>query len=159
LYSAWLHEGPSAVRYPRGKGPGANIEKTFTALPIGKGRIMREGKKVAIVSFGVMLAEALKAAETLDATVADMRWVKPLDHELLRTLAQEHDVLVTIEDHQIMTGAGSAVNEFLHAEGLMPQVINLGLPDAFTDHGKREALLAQLGLDAEGIVSAVKKRS
>lgn len=157
LYSAWLHEGPSAVRYPRGTGPGTPIEKAFTALPLGKGRVMREGSGIAIVSFGVMLAEALTAAEELDATVTDMRWIKPLDGELLLELARQHDVLVTVEDHQVMTGAGSAVNEFFLQHGLTPRILNLGLPDEFIDHGKREDLLQQLGLDAAGIVAAIKQ--
>lgn len=154
LYTAYQHEGPAAVRYPRGTGPNHPINAEFTALPIGKGRLMREGKNVAIISFGVMLEAALEAAETLDATVADMRWVKPLDEKLLRQLAAEHDLLITVEDHQIMTGAGSAVNEFFNKEGLNPRIKNLGLPDEFIDHGKREDLLAQLGLDAAGIIAA-----
>jgi len=157
LYSAWLHEGPSAVRYPRGTGPGVSIEKGFTALPLGKGRLMRKGQRVAIISFGVMLAEAMQAAAELNATVADMRWIKPLDEGLLLELAEQHDILLTIEDHQIMTGAGSAVNEFFHQQGRQPRIINLGLPDVFTDHGKREDLLAQLGLDAAGIIRAINK--
>src|SRR5690625_511597 len=117
---------------------------------------MRHGKNVAIISFGVMLEAALEAADTLDATVVDMRWVKPLDETLLRQIAAEHELLVTVEDHQVMTGAGSAVNELFNKVGLNPRIKNLGLPDEFIDHGKREDLLAQLGLDAAGIVAAVQ---
>src|SRR5699024_12306259 len=129
LYSAWLHEGPSAVRYPRGTGPGVSIEKGFTALPLGKGRLVRTGRRVAIISFGVMLAEAMQAAAELNATVADMRWIKPLDEGLLLELAEQHDILLTIEDHQIMTGAGSAVNEFCHQQGRQPRLHNRALLD------------------------------
>jgi len=154
LYTTYQHNGPAAVRYPRGTGPNHPISAEFTALPIGKGRLMRTGKNIAIISFGVMLEAALEAADILDATVADMRWVKPFDETLLRQLAAEHELLITVEDHQIMTGAGSAVNEFFNQAGLNHRIKNLGLPDEFIDHGKREDLLAQLGLDAAGIIAA-----
>lgn len=154
LYTAYQHKGPSAVRYPRGTGPNHPIAPEFTLLPIGKGRLMREGNKIAIISFGVMLEAALEAAKELNATVVDMRWVKPLDEELLLNIAANHEFLITVEDHQIMTGAGSAVNEFFYQQGLNPKIKNLGLPDTFIDHGKREDLLAQLGLDSKGILAA-----
>lgn len=154
LYTAYQHQGPSAVRYPRGTGPNQPIATEFTLLPIGKGRLVREGNKIAIISFGVMLEAALEAATELDATVVDMRWVKPLDEELLLSIAASHELLITVEDHQIMTGAGSAVNEFFYQQGLNPKIQNLGLPDTFIDHGKREDLLAQLGLDGKGILAA-----
>lgn len=154
LYTAYQHQGPSAVRYPRGTGPNHPISTEFTLLPIGKGRLVRAGKRIAIISFGVMLEAALEAANELDATVVDMRWVKPLDKELLLNIAANHELLITVEDHQIMTGAGSAVNEFFYQQGLNPKIQNLGLPDTFIDHGKREDLLAQLGLDGKGILAA-----
>tara|TARA_A100001391_G_scaffold69_6_gene171 strand:- start:727 stop:2649 length:1923 start_codon:yes stop_codon:yes gene_type:complete len=159
LYTAWLHEGPAAVRYPRGTGPGAAIQYAMTALPIGKSRTLRQGKgPAALLAFGALVPAALEAAENLDATVIDMRWVKPLDREAVLDAAARHDLLVTLEDHQRMGGAGSAVNELVLDEGLAVPVLNLGLPDHFIHHGKREALLAQQGLDAAGIEASVRER-
>ena len=159
LYTAWLHEGPAAVRYPRGTGPGAAIQYAMTALPIGKSRTLRQGKgPAALLAFGALVPAALEAAESLDATVIDMRWVKPLDREAVLDAAARHDLLVTLEDHQRMGGAGSAVNELVLDEGLAVPVLNLGLPDHFIHHGKREALLAQHGLDATGIEASVRER-
>ncbi|MFC6328912.1 1-deoxy-D-xylulose-5-phosphate synthase [Alloalcanivorax gelatiniphagus] len=159
LYTAWLHEGPAAVRYPRGTGPGAAIQYAMTALPIGKSRTLRQGKGLAaLLAFGALVLAALEAVENLDATVIDMRWVKPLDREAVLDAAARHDLLVTLEDHQRMGGAGSAVNELVLDEGLAVPVLNLGLPDHFIHHGKREALLAQQGLDATGIEASVRER-
>ncbi|AJD49514.1 deoxyxylulose-5-phosphate synthase [Isoalcanivorax pacificus W11-5] len=158
LYTAWQHPGPAAVRYPRGTGPGVPLADRFNALPIGKGRRVREGRQVAILSFGVLLPAAQAAAEALDATVIDMRWVKPLDEVLIRELATHHSLLVTLEDHQLMAGAGSAVNEYLAASALTVPVLNLGLPDTFIHHGKRDVLLAGLGLDAAGIEQSIRDR-
>lgn len=158
LYSAWQHPGPSAVRYPRGTGPGATISAAFSDLPVGTARVLREGNKVAILSFGALLENARAAAEALDATLVDMRWVKPLDEPLLRRLADQCELLVTLEDHQRMGGAGSAVNEFFAGEGRTPSLLNLALPDDFIHHGKRDRLLAEHGLDAPGIIAAVEAR-
>ncbi|MFN3714747.1 MAG: 1-deoxy-D-xylulose-5-phosphate synthase [Alcanivoracaceae bacterium] len=158
LTSCYRHPGPAAVRYPRGTGPGAIIDTALTALPVGKARVVREGSKVAILSFGPLLPEALAAAERLNATVVDMRWIKPLDAALLDQLSDSHDLIVTLEDHQRMTGAGSAVNEYLIEQNRQVALLNLGLPDHFIHHGKREVLLAQHGLDRSGIAAAIEAR-
>lgn len=143
--------GPAAVRYPRGSGPGSKVERELSTLPIGKGEIRRHGKKVAILAFGSMVAPALEAAELLDATVANMRFVKPLDEALVLDLARNHDYLVTVEENAVMGGAGSAVSECLAAHRCLVPVLHLGLPDRFLEHGSREELLAEVGLDARGI--------
>ncbi|MGB1761712.1 1-deoxy-D-xylulose-5-phosphate synthase [Alloalcanivorax xenomutans] len=159
LYSAWLHQGPAAVRYPRGTGPGVTIEDTMTPLPLGKSRVLREGKgAVAILSFGALGEAAREAGEALDATVLDMRWVKPLDRDAILEAAASHTLLVTLEDHQRLGGAGSAVNELLMDEGVVMPVLNLALPDEFVHHGKREALLADHGLDAAGVERQIRER-
>ncbi|HDY7878856.1 TPA: 1-deoxy-D-xylulose-5-phosphate synthase, partial [Vibrio vulnificus] len=156
LYTGHKHQGPSAVRYPRGNGMGTPIESEFTALEIGKGRLVRQGEKVAILSFGTFLANALEAAEALNATVADMRFVKPLDEALIRQLANEHDVLITIEENAIAGGAGAGVIEFMMQEKIMKPVLNLGLPDKFIHQGTQEELHEELGLDAQGIEQAIR---
>jgi 1-deoxy-D-xylulose-5-phosphate synthase len=158
LYTGFLHNGPAAVRYPRGQGPGAAIEHDMRALPIGKGEIRRNGKDIAILSFGSLLAPALAAAEQLDASVANMRFIKPLDTNLIRQLAGTHKLLVTLEENVVMGGAGSAVNEFLQSVNINCPVLNLGLPDAFIEQGSSSQLLAQCGLDAAGIVKAIRAR-
>src|SRR5688500_7667430 len=135
LYTAVTIEGPTAVRYPRGAGPGAEVQKTMRALPIGRGEIRREGKRVAILAFGAMLAPALKAGDELNATVANMRFVKPVDRELAYRLAATHDLLVTIEESVAAGGAGSAVAEALAADGVAVPMLQLGLPDHFVEHG------------------------
>ncbi|CAH0525099.1 1-deoxy-D-xylulose-5-phosphate synthase [Vibrio hippocampi] len=155
LYTGHQHTGPSAVRYPRGGGNGTSVDKCFTALEIGKGRLIRQGEKVAILSFGTFLDNALIAAEKLNATVADMRFVKPLDEELIRNLSQCHDVIVTLEENAIMGGAGAGVNEFMMKEKLLKPVLNLGLPDHFVAQGTQEELHAELGLDAGGIEQSI----
>ncbi len=162
LYTGHQHNGPSAVRYPRGSGIGAEIKKEFTELEIGKGRIVRqsntkEGQKVAILSFGTFLANALEAAESIDATVADMRFVKPLDEQLIKELAATHDVLVTVEENAIAGGAGAGVLEFMMTEKLLKPVLNLGLPDKFIHQGTQDELHEELGLDAKGIELAIKE--
>ncbi|EOK5704084.1 1-deoxy-D-xylulose-5-phosphate synthase [Vibrio vulnificus] len=156
LYTGHKHQGPSAVRYPRGNGMGTPIESEFTALEIGKGRLVRQGEKVAILSFGTFLANALEAAEALNATVADMRFVKPLDEALIRQLANEHDVLITIEENAIAGGAGAGVIEFMMQEKIMKPVLNLGLPDKFIHQGTQEELHEELGLDDKGIEQAIR---
>ncbi len=148
--------GPSAVRYPRGAGPGAALDKPLAGLPVGKGEVRRKGKRVAILAFGAMLAPALEAGEVLDATVANMRFVKPLDEALIRELAETHEILVTVEEHALIGGAGSAVCEVLASLKSGNQIVLLGLPDRFIDHGDPARLLASLGLDGAGIVKSIK---
>ena len=157
LYTGHLHQGPSAVRYPRGTGMGVELEAQLTALPIGKGRMLRQGEKVAILNFGTFLPSALTAAEALNATVADMRFVKPLDEQLIRDLAASHDVLVTIEENAIAGGAGAGVIEFMMKEKIIKPVLNLGLPDEFVAQGTQEELHADLGLDAAGIEQSIRE--
>lgn len=163
LYTGWLHEGPAAVRYPRGTGPGTAIEAEMTALPLGQGRLIREGQgyegqRIAILSFGTVLAPCLKAAETLQASVADMRFVKPLDEALIEKLARSHDLLITVEENVIAGGAGSGVAEYLNRVGMDVAISHLGLPDRFVDHGTHGELLSECGLDAEGIERAIRAR-
>ena len=158
LYTAYQHQGCAAVRYPRGTGTGVHIDTQMTAIPIGKGEIKRLGQKVAILAFGSMLSPSLQAAESINATVANMRFVKPLDEQLIRELAQEHDLLVTVEEHAIMGGAGSAVNEFIFAQNLGVSVLNLGIPDAFIEHASHSDMLKACGLDAQGIINTIKQR-
>ncbi len=158
LYTGFAHNGPAAVRYPRGTGPNVQIEKEMTALPLGKGVIRREGKQVAILNFGALLANALPVAEKLNATVADMRFVKPLDEELIRELAERHTLLVTLEENAIQGGAGSAVLEYLSANQIAVPVLQLGLPDAYIEHGTHAQQLAQCGLDAAGIEASIVRR-
>ncbi|HWI35298.1 MAG TPA: 1-deoxy-D-xylulose-5-phosphate synthase [Burkholderiales bacterium] len=148
--------GPSAVRYPRGAALGDATPELKT-MPVGKGVVRRQGKRVAILAFGAMLKPALEAAEALDATVANMRFVKPLDSELVKQLAESHDLIVTVEEHQVMGGAGSAVCEALAAMRVEKRVLLLGLPDRFIDHGDPAKLLVSVGLDAEGIRKSIAK--
>jgi 1-deoxy-D-xylulose-5-phosphate synthase len=159
LYTAFTLDTPTAVRYPRGSGPGVAIEAEMRALAVGRGEIRREGKRrphrVAILAFGSMLHPALAAAEEFDATVANMRFVKPLDAELILKLAREHDALVTVEENVVAGGAGSGVSELLAAEGIAVPMLHLGLPDRFVDHGDPAFLLAQVGLDAKGIAASI----
>lgn len=156
LYTGHLHQGPSAVRYPRGSGCGVPIVQDFTQLDIGKARLVREGERVAILNFGTFLPEAMAAAENLNATVADMRFAKPLDEDLLLELAQQYDVLVTLEENTITGGAGSAVIEYLMQEKCLLPVLTLGLPDHFVAQGTQEELYAELGLDATGIEASIR---
>ena len=159
LYTGYIHEGPVAVRYPRGSGPGTAIDKQMTALPIGKGVIRRRGNSgVAILNFGTLLPAALTAAERLDASVADMRFVKPLDTSLLNTLTHDHHLLVTVEENAVMGGAGSAVSEALNAMGHTGAVLQLGLPDHFVEHASHAQQLAGVGLDAAGIEGRIRKQ-
>lgn len=158
LYTCYRHEGPSAVRYPRGTGPGAEIRKEMVRLPLGEAVEKRRGRRVAILNFGVLLPSAMEAADALDATVVDMRWAKPLDQARVLELARSHELLVTLEDNAVAGGAGSAVNELLNREGLLCSMLNLGLPDSFVDHGKRDQQLAWAGLDTAGILEAIRQR-
>ncbi len=158
LHTGLLYEGPAAVRYPRGTGPGATIGQKLQPLPIGRGRVVREGESVVILNFGTRLAAALEAADRLNATVADMRFVKPLDEALVSELVHSHEVIVTVEENVIAGGAGSAVTEFLNREGIARAVLQLGLPDRYVDHGKHHELLEEVGLDAAGIEASVRQR-
>ncbi|MCB5188456.1 1-deoxy-D-xylulose-5-phosphate synthase [Methylobacillus caricis] len=158
LYTAYRHDGPSAVRYPRGSGPGAVIQETMQAIVIGQGELRRPGSKVAILAFGSMLLPSLQAAEQLDATVANMRFVKPLDKALVNELATTHELIVTVEENAIMGGAGAAVMEALQELGLETPILCLGLPDEFIEHGVHETMLAECGLNADGIAAAIEKR-
>jgi 1-deoxy-D-xylulose-5-phosphate synthase len=155
LFTAFQLNQPAAVRYPRGVGPGVPIAQQMTALPVGVGEIRRRGRRTALLAFGAMVAPCLAAAEVLDATVVNMRFVKPLDDALVARLAAEHGLLVTVEENVIMGGAGSAVAESLAKQQLRPQLLQLGLPDHFVDQGDPAELLHDLGLDAEGIVQSV----
>ncbi|MBT9591832.1 MAG: 1-deoxy-D-xylulose-5-phosphate synthase, partial [Thiobacillus sp.] len=158
LTTAFLHKGPSAVRYPRGSGVGANIEPSLDPLEIGKGVLRRSGQGVALIAFGSLVAPALAAAEALDASVADMRFIKPLDVGLLRELAQRHRLLVTLEENAVAGGAGAGVAEALATLGITTPVLQLGLPDTFIEHGDPARMLADCGLDAAGIEHTVRQR-
>ncbi|MBM7455229.1 1-deoxy-D-xylulose-5-phosphate synthase [Oceanisphaera litoralis] len=157
LYTGYRHPGPAAVRYPRGNGSGAEIAEQMTALELGKGRTIRQGSKVAILNFGTLLAEAEAAAAALDATLVDMRFVKPLDQGLLLSLLANHDLLVTVEENAIMGGAGSAVVECLMRNKKPVPVLNLGLPDHFVEQGSQQQIQAKLGLNAEGMVQSIRE--
>jgi 1-deoxy-D-xylulose-5-phosphate synthase len=158
LYTAFQLDSPSAVRYPRGAGTGVTPTKEMKALKIGLGEIRRKGEKIAILAFGSMLKPSLEAAEELNATVANMRFVKPLDDELILSLAANHDLLVTIEENTIMGGAGSAVLESLESKGIMVSVLQLGLPDTFIDQGDPIQMLVDCGRDKVGIIKAIRNK-
>ena len=165
LYTAFQMKTPVAVRYPRGTGPGVEVKKEMQALPVGRGEIRRSGKKIALLSkkiailaFGSMVKPALDSAEELDATVANMRFVKPLDEQLIAELAASHDLLVTIEENVVMGGAGSAVLEVLQKQGSRIPVLQIGLPDKFIDHGDPGIQLADAGLTTEGILKTIRAR-
>ena len=148
---------PVAVRYPRGSGTGAKLPAIDETIEVGKANVKREGEKIAILSFGTMLAEAGKAAEAMNASLVDMRFVKPLDESLIKLWAEQHDVIVTIEDNAIAGGAGSAVNEFILSQGLAVKVLNIGLPDQFIKHGTQEEIHQEIGLDCEGIITKINE--
>jgi 1-deoxy-D-xylulose-5-phosphate synthase len=156
LYTAFSHAGPAAVRYPRGGGPAVAERSEMRLLPLGRAELRRQGRGVALLAFGSMLAPALAAAEALNATVVNMRYVKPLDEEMIVKLAQTHELLVTIEENVVAGGAGSGVAEIVHAHGLSARFMHLGLPDTHVPHGRHEKLLVELGLDAAGIRRAVR---
>ena len=158
LSTAYQYPGPAAVRYPRGAGIGAAVSASLDTIPIGRGEVRRSGKRVAILAFGTMVAPSVQAGEELNATVANMRFIKPLDSALVLELAASHDLLVTVEEGCIMGGAGSAVAEALAAAGVVRPLLQLGLPDRFIDHGDATQLLASCGLDAAGIAASVRQR-
>ncbi|MBA6142011.1 MULTISPECIES: 1-deoxy-D-xylulose-5-phosphate synthase [Pseudomonas] len=158
LSTGHLYNGPAAVRYPRGTGPNAPISGDLEPLQIGKGVVRRQGQTVALLVFGVQLAEAMQVAELIDATVVDMRFVKPLDEALVLELAGSHELLVTVEENAIMGGAGAAVGEFLASQAVVKPLLHLGLPDIYVEHAKPAQMLAECGLDAAGIEASVKAR-
>ncbi|HQS57838.1 MAG TPA: 1-deoxy-D-xylulose-5-phosphate synthase [Gallionellaceae bacterium] len=158
LYTAYQMNTPTAVRYPRGSGPGSKVVEHMQALPVGRGEVRRSGKKIAILAFGSMLAPAMAAAEQLDATVVNMRFVKPLDSELVLQMTSEHSLLVTVEENTIQGGAGSAVAECLAQHGVRAALLQLGLPDRFVEQGDPARLLADCGLDAGGIAASIVKK-
>ncbi|OUR69986.1 1-deoxy-D-xylulose-5-phosphate synthase [Bermanella sp. 47_1433_sub80_T6] len=155
LNTVYEFKGPAAVRYPRGKANGTEVTCTNETLAIGKGRIIKTGKQVAILCFGPLLHHAVQAAEKYDATVVDMRFVKPLDEQLLGSLCNDHSSFITVEDHAIMGGAGSAVSEWLNAQGLQKNIISLGIPDAYVQHGTQEEQWHEMGIDTAGIEKAL----
>ncbi|MYM64370.1 1-deoxy-D-xylulose-5-phosphate synthase [Pseudomaricurvus sp. HS19] len=158
LSTAYQFAGPAAIRYPRGTGPGTVIDTGLATVEIGKGLLRRHGERVAILNFGTLLPAALEAAETLNATVCDMRFVKPLDRELISQMAASHELLVTLEENSTAGGAGSAVMEYLAEQGFNTPVMPFGLPDRFVDHGKHQALLDEVGLNAAAIIERVRTR-
>ena len=158
LSTAYAQDTPVAVRYPRGVGAGVAVSRALETLPFGKGEIRRTGKKMAILAFGTLLYPALQAAEKLDATVVNMRWAKPLDTELLLQIAADHEMLVTVEEGCTLGGAGSAVLEALAGANLTRQVLQLGLPDSFIEHGDPSKLMSMMGLDAAGIEATILAR-
>lgn len=158
LYTAFGMDTPAAVRYPRGSGPGVEISREMVALPVGKAEVRRRGSAVAILAFGAMLKPALEAGEALDATVVNMRFVKPLDEAAVREAAMNHGLLVTVEENTILGGAGSAVLESLEGQGLSIPLLQLGLPDAFIEQGDPGELLARCGLDGRGVLESIRRR-
>ena len=158
LSTGYAYNGPAAVRYPRGKGPGVTIEKNLEAVEIGKALTRRQGRSIVILAFGSMVTPALECADRINATVVDMRFVKPIDEELIGDMATSHQLIVTIEENTIMGGAGSAVNEFLISANYQIPILNLGLPDKFLEHGKVAEMLANVDLDAGSITNAIKKK-
>ena len=158
LSTGFAHPGPAAIRYPRGTGMGVTVHHDLETLPIGKADLRRRGHGLALLSFGAMLAPATTIAAELDATLVNMRFVKPLDEELIVELAKSHDGFVTLEDNAVAGGAGSAVAECLAAHGITLPILHLGLPDAYLEHGSREEVLSMGGLDLPGIRRAILAR-
>tara|TARA_B110000908_G_scaffold79512_1_gene95276 strand:+ start:986 stop:2887 length:1902 start_codon:yes stop_codon:yes gene_type:complete len=158
LYTGFVHNGPAAVRYPRGAGPGTEVDTKMTAFTVGKGQVVREGQRLAILNFGALLETAIQVGGELDATVVDMRFVKPLDVELIKKLSSENILLVTIEDNAISGGAGSAVSECLACLGLSVHILHIGLPDTFITHGSRDYQLGLAGLDPLSIKNAIQTK-
>jgi len=159
LSTAYALDCPSMVRYPRGGGTGTVPEMNLDTLPLGKGEIRRQGRNIALLAFGSLVPAAVAAGDELDATVVNMRFVKPIDAGLILELAGNHSLLVSIEENSVIGGAGSEIERVLAENGLNVPVLRLGLPDRFIDHGEQGQLLAELGLDQQGIVRAVRARS
>jgi 1-deoxy-D-xylulose-5-phosphate synthase len=158
LSTGFRHAGPAAVRYPRGKGPGVMPSHTLDTIPIGKAEMLRTGRDVAILAFGSMVETCRRLADRLDATLVNMRFVKPLDEELLAQLADQHDLLVTVEENAVAGGAGSGVNECMAALGKRPGLLNLGLTDNYHEHASRDEILVDAGLDEATLEKAILAR-
>ena len=156
LYTGYLHNGPVAVRYPRGEGTGVNLEPLKT-IPLGQSKLCREGEKIALLNFGTLLPEVLQAADQINATVIDMRFVKPLDEKVLLQISQTHNILVTIEENSIKGGAGSGVGEFLLSKKIKCDILNIGLPDRFIPQGSQSEIRAEMGLNCEHIIDKINK--
>lgn len=156
LYTGYLHHGPVAVRYPRGEGTGVNLEPLKT-IPLGQSKLCREGEKIALLNFGTLLPEVLQAADQINATVIDMRFVKPLDEKVLLQISQTHNILVTIEENSIKGGAGSGVGEFLLSKKIKCDILNIGLPDRFIPQGSQSEIRAEMGLNCEHIIDKINK--
>jgi 1-deoxy-D-xylulose-5-phosphate synthase len=157
LYTGYRHQGPAAVRYPRDFGSGVTVEETMREIPLGESRTLRRGKRVALLAFGSMVRTSTTVADSLDATLIDMRFVKPLDRAAILEAAAAHDYLVTVEENAVAGGAGSGVNELLAAEGVSMAVVNIGLGDEYIQHGTREECLRLAGLDADGILARIRQ--
>lgn len=157
LYTAYLQDCPTAVRYPRGTGPGIPVQSDMNAIEVGKAKVMRQGERVAILAFGTPVYDALKIGEEINATVVNMRFVKPIDQTLIVETAKEHDFIITIEDNVVMGGAGSAVNEVLASGNIPVRVQNLGLPDRYLNHATREEQLCEAGLDADSLLESIRQ--
>ena len=157
LYTGYKHEGPSAIRYPRGTGPGVSIQKDMKEIPIGQAELALEGKHIAILAFGSMVTPAIAAGKTLGASVINMRFIKPLDEAMVFKMVEQHDLIVTIEENVISGGVGSAINELLAPLDNPPTILNLGLPDKFVEHGNHGVLLSDCGLDEAGIIASIEE--
>jgi 1-deoxy-D-xylulose-5-phosphate synthase len=158
LSTGFQYQGPAAVRYPRGSGPGVAVDNDLATLPIGKAELRREGQGIALLAFGALLAPAAKVAESLGATLVNMRFVKPLDEALVLELSRSHSAFVTLEDNAVAGGAGAGVGELLAARGVVLPILHLGLADSYLEHASREELLAESGLDAAGIEASIRAR-
>jgi len=158
LYTGFQHPGPAAVRYPRGTGPGKTVEKQMKQIPIGQADVVKRGNGVAILAFGSSLAPSVEVASRIGASVVNMRFVKPLDAQIIQEMAQTHSLLVTVEENAVSGGAGSGVNELLAASGITVNILNIGIPDRYIEHGSRDDCLAMAGLDASGILDQVNER-
>jgi 1-deoxy-D-xylulose-5-phosphate synthase len=158
LYTGFQHQGPAAVRYPRGTGPGTAVETDMQVLPIGKADVLKRGSGVAILAFGSSLEPSTEVASRIGASLVNMRFVKPLDADVIIEMAQKHSLLVTVEENAVTGGAGSGINELLAAAGITVNILNIGIPDRYIDHGSRGDCLAMAGLDTEGILEQVNNR-
>ena len=156
LYTGFQLDGPAAVRYPRGTGPGVEVQDEMTAFPIGKAEVRREGKEIAILAFGSMVRVAEQVGEELDATVVNMRFVKPVDEDLIIDTCANYDLIVTLEENVVHGGAGSAVNECIAAHGIEQRIANIGLPDSLLHHGSPNDMLKEAGLDYEGVLNSIQ---
>ena len=158
LYTGFQHQGPAAVRYPRGTGPGASVETAMQIVPIGKADVVKRGSSVAILAFGSSLGPSTEVAARIGATLVNMRFVKPLDVAVVFEMANSHNLLVTVEENAVAGGAGSGVNELLAAAGITINLLNIGIPDRYIEHGSRNDCLAMAGLDADGIFEQINNR-